>query len=382
MLNQMAPGIKTICAVLNGPNANYGLNASNNKVSNSSFSITQEDARIEYTGDQIMSTGTGTSATVRLRATILDISAVPGDAAYDPAAGDIRKAKVRFVNGETRVPLSGWLPVTLVAGDTRVGLVTYDTVITLGSTETDRELNFGIEVNNGYYVRNSSADNTVVTVYKPVGDFITGGGHIVPDKSVGTFKSDVNTKTNFGFNVKYNKKGTSLQGNMNIIFRRTESDGVLHTYQIKANAMQTLAVNATNPLQQTAQFTSKANLTDVTNPLAPVTKTGNKTLYVYMTDRGDPGTLDSISFVLVETGSNTGVLANILYSSEWVSNKNSQKGLRGGNLVVKSGFNLSTTSPLTSGRSSTGDLSTTSESLARNEAPAARFGIRAYPNSS
>ncbi|MCW3094058.1 MAG: hypothetical protein JWP81_5127 [Ferruginibacter sp.] len=101
------------------------------------------------------------------------------------------------------------------------------------------------------------SDIVVVTVYKPTGDFITGAGYIVPNLSVGGIKSDIGAKTNFGFNVKFNKSGTNLQGNMNIIFQRTESDNKQHTYQIKANAMQSLGVNATNIKRQTANYVSK-----------------------------------------------------------------------------------------------------------------------------
>ena len=73
-------------------------------------------------------------------------------------------------------------------------------------------------------------------------------------------------KTNFGFNVKYNKSGKSLQGKVNVIVRT--SDG--HVYQIKCNSMDTLAANTSNPNAGTASFTAKANLTDITDPFAPI----------------------------------------------------------------------------------------------------------------
>ena len=44
-------------------------------------------------------------------------------------------------------------------------------------------------------------------------------------------------KTNLGFNVKYNKSGSNLQGNMNIIDR---SSG--RVYQIKATSMTSLGI--------------------------------------------------------------------------------------------------------------------------------------------
>ena len=131
---------------------------------------------------------------------------------------------------------------------------------------------------------------------------------------------------------------------MNVIFRRTEA-GVLRTYQIKANALQSLAVDARNPKRQTAQFITKSNLTDITDPLLPVSKGGNLFLYVNMVDNGEPGINDSISFVLVPSTSDPAILSNIMYSSNWVSSKTQQMKLGGGNLVVHSGFSVGTTTP-------------------------------------
>jgi hypothetical protein len=216
----------------------------------------------------------------------------------------------------------------------------------------------------------------VVTVYKPNGDFITGGGTIIPTLSVGSMKSDPGLKTNFGFNVKFNKSGTNLQGNMNIIFRRKESDGKVHSYQIKANAMVSLGVNVTNVKRKTAQYVSKTSLADVTNPLAPVPMGGNKYLYVNMIDNGEPGTKDSISFVLVEGTSDPSVLSNIIYSSNWISNKTQQMNLSGGNIVVHSGFNVGSSSQTIS----------TQQPVAMSEvvqeAADAKFGLKAFPNPS
>ena len=92
----------------------------------------------------------------------------------------------------------------------------------------------------------------------------------------------------------------------------------------------------------------KTNLTDITNPAAPLAMGGNKMLYVKMTDNGEPGVNDSISFVLVEGENDPAVLANVIYSSNWVLNKTQQMKLTGGNLVVHSGFNVGATSAVAS----------------------------------
>src|SRR5262249_30379439 len=83
---------------------------------------------------------------------------------------------------------------------------------------------------------------------------------------------DAGKKNNFGYNVKYNKSGKSLQGKLNAIIRKNG-----RVYQIKTNSMDSLVVNpaagcanATTASPCTAIFTSQANLTDITNPPNPL----------------------------------------------------------------------------------------------------------------
>jgi hypothetical protein len=59
-------------------------------------------------------------------------------------------------------------------------------------------------------------------------------------------------KTNFGFNVKYNKSGTNLRGQVNIIVRNGG-----RTYQIKSNSITSLAANSSTG---TATFNGKATI--------------------------------------------------------------------------------------------------------------------------
>jgi hypothetical protein len=295
------------------------------------FPITREDARVNFTGTNIVATTTASSgvANVSLRATVQDISAT-SEAGGDSFAGDIRNAKVKFTKDGT--DLTGWLTPTLVnAADLKTGVVSYNWSANIGNS-TDEEFTIGIVV-DGYYTRNNSADNTVVTVYKPVGDFITGGGYILPTSSAGSYASDPGLKTNFGFNVGYNKTGKNIHGNMNIIFRRSVG-GIVHTYQIKANAMNSLGVNIANPAAQAAVFVSKANLTDITNPLAPQSLGGNLTLQVNLTDKGEPGASDQIAISLYNG-------STLMYSSKWTGTQTAELLLSGGNLVIHSGFSLS-----------------------------------------
>src|SRR5206468_9525566 len=68
--------------------------------------VAQENARAYYTGAGLFWTSSisTTTATVTLSATVKDITAVTGDPAYDPYAGDIRNAKVTFINRDSATP--------------------------------------------------------------------------------------------------------------------------------------------------------------------------------------------------------------------------------------------------------------------------------------
>jgi hypothetical protein len=299
------------------------------------FDITDEDARAEYIGTQFQATASATSgtATVQLQASILDITAVTGNPATDAYAGTITNARVKFVlyNGSTFTDISGWLtPALINSSDSKVGVVSFDWPVNIGTADA-AQYNVGIVIDNGYYIGEAPVNTiTVVTVYKPLGDFVTGGGYIIPTQSGGTYAATPGLKMNFGLNVKYNKKGTNLQGGVNMIFRRNVG-GVIRTYQIKSNSMTSLGTSGTSTpvVDRYAEFLSKANLTDVTNPLAPVALGGNLDLRVSMRDRGEPGSTDEIAVTLF---SGTG---SLLFSSKWTGSSTQRMVLTGGNIVVR-----------------------------------------------
>lgn len=107
----------------------------------------------------------------------------------------------------------------------------------------------------GNYGGSDSAD---VNVHLPSQtNFITGGGYIVlTQNEAGAYAGDAGSKANYGMNVKYNKSGTSLQGNVNIIVRKTTQDGKKMLYQFKSNSLIQLDTDVNSG---TATFTSKGN---------------------------------------------------------------------------------------------------------------------------
>lgn len=317
---QMAPGNHTVTAVFHNINSNYNVSDAT-----TSLTITQENALVDYNGQTIQATTSSNSsqATVALSLNILDIN--------DANRGDIRNATVKIVNRDNGSIIYGPVPVIdlVISGDNTLGTISYDWAVDIGNSDSESyTIGFIID---GYYLRNNSDDNTVITVYKPNGDFITGGGFILPDNSAGVYASTDGLKTNFGFNVKYTRNGKKLKGHMNIIFRRLESDGI-RTYQIKGNAMQSLGVDIANEEALFAEFITKANLTDITDPNNTISLGGNLLLKAEMTDRGEPGVDDSISIHLTESN------GTLLYSSNWFGISSEEMVLSGGNIVIHSGF--------------------------------------------
>ncbi len=294
--------------------------------------VTQEDARATYTGASFASTSsaTSTTATVTLAATIQDITAVMGDPAYDADSGDIRNARVTFVDRDSgNAPLctANLTPGLVTAGDLKTGTVTCNWSANIGMADS-KPFTIGIKV-GGHYIRDASDDNAIVTVSKAIGTgFITGGGYLVNESSAGQYAGETGRKTNFGFNVKYNKARTSLQGNINTIIRNGG-----RVYQIKGNSMTSLVTNTTTK-PATATFNGKANIQDITNPTAPVSVDGNATLQVVMTDHGEPGSSDTIGITVWNKS------GGLWFSSKWNGTNTVEQLLGapskpgGGNLVV------------------------------------------------
>ena len=223
--------------------------------------------------------------------------------------------------------ISGWLtPGLISATDTTTGIVTANWTAAIGSSEDAKQFTVGMVVDNGYYIRNSSDDNTVITISKPLNDFVTGGGYIIMSDAIGAINPQQGKRNNFGFNIKRRTNGT-LQGNINSIIRSTNGK----VYQVKGNAMLSLSVNPATSTSAGAKavFTGKANWQDITNPLLPVSVfAGNNILQVTMTDRGEPGKTDDISIVVWDKDN------NLLFSSNWDGTRTVPQVLDGGNIKI------------------------------------------------
>lgn len=286
--------------------------------------VEQEDARATYTGALFVSTSsTGSSssgtAIVTLAATIQDITAVLSDPDYDADPGDIRNASLTFVNRDNFNVVLCSAPIGLVSpSDTKTGTGTCNWTASLGSADS-MSVTVGIVVGD-YYVRNETADDSIVTISKPLpGNFITGGGYLVLTNPAGLKAGNVGSKNNFGFHAKYGKNGRNLQGGINSIIRRTEADG-LHVYQIKGSIVTSMATQLSTGR---ATFNGKANIKDGNQ-----TVDANATFQVTMDDNGEPGSSDTIGITIWDRD------GGLWYASKWDGVRTVEQLLNGGNLVV------------------------------------------------
>ena len=189
---------------------------------------------------------------------------------------------------------------------------------------------------------------------------------------------------NFGFTMKWNKSGKSLQGNINIVFRKWQLFNGLwqwRVYQVKSNAINSMAVvevgangSPTSPINpavfRKAVINTKANLKDVTDPLNIIDLLGNHNLimdaYDHITANG--GVSDKITVTLMASTTN-----DLLFSSSWSSNATQAQTITGGDINVRNGTSGSITTKNTTQNSSAMEVIPNKENA---------FAVKVYPNPS
>jgi hypothetical protein len=213
---------------------------------------------------------------------------------------------------------------------------------------------FTIYQNLGGYYQGASNDPVTLTVGLPGANFVTGGGYLLNNATAGKYAGTKGMKTNLGFTMQYNKSGTNLKGQCNIIVR---SGGRI--YQIKSNAINSLNVGTADKVTGAipAMFNTKANFTDITDPLLPVSLGGNMDLTVNMLDVSTGGQGDQVS---IHLQASTGEL---FFSSNWstTTGKTALQVLGGGNVSVKTN-GVAAGARTTDGTATTTTVSTTTSS--------------------
>jgi hypothetical protein len=185
----------------------------------------------------------------------------------------------------------------------------------------------------------------------PCNDFVTGGCHYVFSNSnnAGTYAGTPVKIMNFGLVMKWNPSGKNLQGNVNIIYRRMVGN-VQRYYKIKSNAIQSLAVSTvwvniltgavvSGPGNNIMQFrkaviVTKANFSDITDPLNPVSLGGNLTLTLeaFESVTSNNGAYDRIGVMLTGNGQ-----TGLMFSSYWSNGFTVAQQINGGKIQVRNG---------------------------------------------
>ncbi len=365
---------KTVTAHFVDYNTNYSVaDATTN------LTISCEDADVSYNGQSYFTVNPNNlSGTVVLSDYVVDRN----DGAN--TRGDIRNATATFENGI-------WGTV-LGTDNLRVGLVnplnfqegfvstSFNTTLTSNeATNGGRVYDVYSRVNN--YYCGTTDGITPVTLAMPGADYVTGGGHLVfGSNSGGKYAGTLGKKMNFGFVMKWNKSGKNLQGKVNVIYRRVDN-GIPKVYQIKGTAIASLVVENVNDAGspatgsaikfRRATIVTKANLTDVTNPLVPISLGGNYDLVMtaWESTTVNTGALDKVGVQLSGSGS-----VGLLFSSNWVSGKTVAQTISGGKVQVRN------SSTATSAKT-VNDLSVIKEKTNKS-AELTPFSVKAYPNPS
>jgi hypothetical protein len=239
----------------------------------------------------------------------------PGSA----APGDISLAEVSI----SLVPVG---PGGSFSGTCTPGGVTgsgYGAEMAVTCTFDDIEVNtYAVEVtvDGGYY---SGSGEDVLVVYDPSLGFTTGGGWFYwpgTDDAGAGYPGD---RTNFGYTMKYNKKGQKVKGSLLLI--RHLSDGT--KYRVKSNALDGLALGDYGSFGW-ATFSGKSTYLEPGWP-EPV---GNHHFVAYVEDHGEPGAgADRFWLEVADKDGNTVTLS---MDREAVANA---VLLEGGNIVVPHG---------------------------------------------
>jgi hypothetical protein len=264
------------------------------------------DIQPKFTGTPFAfgATTAATTAKVTLKTTVTDTA----------GGGDVRKAKVTFVNRDTHANVAGCvnLAVTLVSSlNPKVGSATCSPSLAIGSVSTSPVIG---TVLSGSYSRNMRYDDVVVTVARPFSTLLlTGGGTLNMAASTGLISGTPGSRNEWGFALRYNAARTSLVGTVTALVRHAG-----HIYLIRGTTPTGLVLAAPN-----ARYSGRATVTDITS--TPVVKDSTANFRLAMTN----GSRDQLS-IDVRKSSGT-----YWFASRTVGGVTTKQSIATGSLTVR-----------------------------------------------
>lgn len=254
--------------------------------------VKPEDARATYTGPTLISAPSlaNGSAEVLLRATVRDISVVPGIEPPDEYPGDITNATVTFVDRATGEALCTAPVVPIFVGNTTTGGASCTATLTLAGNQTVRTYDIGIVV-GGWYIRDDAEDDVEVTIERPTGDWVTGGATLVVTGGAGTVAPGGNIDVNAS--TQWKNKNSEIQGMLR--FRFTAGG---KKYEVQVTSFDSIGTRDLGKGKSgEAQIEARATLFDITkSPGNPVTVATDLRLQFRLSDTQNK--TDSASFAL------------------------------------------------------------------------------------
>jgi hypothetical protein len=290
--------------------------------------------------------------------------------------GDIRTAKVSFFirnSDNSLTPITGAqnLPVGLVdPSQTGTGTSSVIVQYNIGSVMAT-SLNIAVKV-TGNYVENPTPDNDgMITIAVPVpGGIIAGGGKLCNNNSNGYVKGAASTMADFSFYVQYNKSLTNPQGSVEFHVksyndRNGNVTSVLHYYKIKSTSIASLSVG--KPTPGDAQFTSKANISEIVNGVESSIE-GGCTMQLDIWDGNvvNPAQRDKLGVTLFRKA------GGVWYSNNWNGTKT----------VITDVCGASADQLSVTGSGTTSTVTTTRIAASEPVIEAVTFNLKAYPNPS
>ncbi|MBK5268344.1 MAG: tandem-95 repeat protein, partial [Acidimicrobiia bacterium] len=168
-----------------------------------------------------------------------------------------------------------------------------------------------------------------IAVFKGVQHTITGGGSLVLAASGGQYSANPGSKKNFGFNADSGKKGTSLKGDINIVYQyRVPANGALVDYQLKA-----MDISSVGKMEILGEIiSSTGSLTDLSTSVVVVPQLVLQVRLTDGDDDSDPSTVDKVSYTAWHPTD-----GHLLFSTNWDSTLNipRKQTLDGGNIDIK-----------------------------------------------
>ena len=290
--------------------------------------VSPEDVRTSYQGQNWVGVDAqATTATIRFESKITDVADLsPSFFTGLATNSDPNDFIVRFINRETGATLATTLAdeasslgVPQVALALQGSTVLASVDLTLAMSNSDAQhLIVGTQV-SGFVGADTPLEDTIVTAVRQGTNLVSGATgnlttptNLISGGGVGPGFVDA------AFYVKSSKSNKNLQGDFVAEFT-TDRDpltgqalsGGTHTYRVKATSWDSAGLslgNAANPLDSLALF-SKANLTDVTDPMNPIGMGGNLNLSVRLRDYDSAGfssaTPDQFSIRLLNSANAT-----------------------------------------------------------------------------